>query len=171
MGKGITPKEKEDISMKIAIRSGIALFGLILVVAVGVSTTEAKTNRFATWMGEKIFDGRTGPWLSEARLVDPKAQVEEARAAGKIPGVASGAYHFVFYVAQPRPKTPIILQDGSGTVTVTGPDKKTVTKNLTRMDGHFSADIALNKPGEYRFTVDIEAGGAKGTTTFAHAIK
>lgn len=31
-------------------------------------------------------------------------------------------------------------------------DGKTVTKNLTRMDGHFGADIALNKPGEYRFT-------------------
>jgi len=144
--------------MKIAIRSVIALFGLILVVAVGVSTTEAKTNRFAAWMGEKIFDGRTGPWLSEARLVDPKAQVE-------------GTRHFAFYVARLRPKTPILLQDGSGTVTVTGPDKKTVTKNLTRMDGHFGADIALNKPGEYRFTVDIEAGGAKGTTTFAHAVK
>src|SRR3972149_6873936 len=157
--------------MKKAIWTGNALLGVIMVVTVGVSTTEAKTNRFAAWMGEKIFDGRTRPRHSEARLVDPKAQVEEARAAGKIPGVASGAYHFVFYVAQPRPKTPILLQDGSGTVTVTGPDKKKVTKNLTRKDGHFGADIALNKPGEYRSTVDIEVGGTKGTSTFAHAVK
>jgi hypothetical protein len=144
--------------MKKAIRTGIALFGLILAVAAGVSPAEAKTNRFAVRMGEKIFDGRTGPWLSEAILMDPKPQVE-------------GTRHFAFYVARLRPKTPILIQEGKGTVTVTGPDGKTVTKNLTRMDGFFGADIALNKPGEYRFTVDIEAGGAKGTTTFAHAIK
>lgn len=139
-------------------RMGMALLGLLLAVAIGVSKADAKTNRFAAWMGEKIFDGRTGPWLSEARLVDPKEQVE-------------GTHHFAFYVARLRPKTPILIRDGRGTVTVTGPDGKTVTKNLTRMDGHFGADIALNKPGEYRFTVAVEAEGAKGTTTFAHAIR
>jgi len=33
--------------MKKAIWTGISLLGLILVVAVGVSTADAKTNRFA----------------------------------------------------------------------------------------------------------------------------
>jgi len=152
-------------------RTGMALMGLLLAVAIGVSKADAKTNRFAAWMGEKIFDGRTGPWLSEARLVDPKAQAEEARAGGKTFGVTPETYHFAFYVAQLRPKTSVLIQDGRGTVTVTDPDRETVTKNLTRMDGYFGADIAMNKLGEYRFTVDIEAGGAKGTTTFAHAIR
>jgi hypothetical protein len=144
--------------MKKAIRTGIGLFGLILAVAGGVSPAEAKTNRFTAGMGEKIFDGRTGPWLSEAILMDPKPQEE-------------GIRHFAFYVARLRPKTPILIREGRGTVTVTGPDGETVTKNLTRMGGHFGADIALNKPGEYRFTVDVEAGGAKGTTTFAYAVR
>jgi len=47
--------------------------------------------------------------------------VEEARAAGKIPGIAPETYHFAFYVAQLRPKTPILIRNGRGTVTVTGP--------------------------------------------------
>lgn len=144
--------------MKKAIRTGTALLGLILAIAASVLTADAKTNRFAVMAGEKIFDGRTGPWISEAILMDPKSQVE-------------GTRHFAFYVARLLPKTPIIIREGSGSVTVTGPDGKTVTKNLTRMDGHFGADIALSKPGEYRFTVDVEAGGAKGTTTFAHTIR
>ena len=63
----------EGIVLEKTARMGIALLGLLLAVIIGVSTAEAKTSRFATWMGEKIFDGRTGQWLSEARLVDPKA--------------------------------------------------------------------------------------------------
>ena len=164
-------KEEKGTTMKKALRTGIVLLGLILAGAVGVSTADAKTNRFAAWMGEKIFDGRTGPWISEARLVDPQARLEETRAAGKIRGVAPETFHFVFCAARLLPKTPILIRDGMGTVTVRSPDGRTVTKELSRMDGHYGADIALDKPGEYRFTVDLEAGGVKGTTTFSYAIR
>lgn len=157
--------------MKRALLAGIALSGLLLAVAVVASAFESGTNRSGARIGEKIFDGRTGPWLSEARLVDPRAQLEEARAAGKIPGVYPGTYHFAFYAARLLPKTPLLIRDGRGTVTVTGPDGKTITKNLTRMDGHFGADITLNQHGVYQFIVNVEAGGDKGTTSFAYAIR
>lgn len=157
--------------MKRTMQAGIALSGLLLGVAVVALAFESGTNRSGAWIGEKIFDGRTGPWISEVRLVSPRAQFEEAKAAGKTPPTEPETYHFAFYVARLLPKTPILLREARGTVKISGPDGTMVTKNLTRMAGHLGADIALKKSGEYRFVVDVESSGEKGTTSFAHRIR
>jgi len=39
------------------------------------------------------------------------------------------------------------------------------------MEGHFGADITLDKPGKYEFSVEIEAGGKKGYGKFSHTLK
>ena len=122
------------------------------------SIAGAQGNRSAVWMGEKDFDGKVGPWLGEARLIDPKAQVAEARSGGR-------------FVATPRPKTHIFITEGKCTVTVTGPGGKSETKDLVSMDGHFGADLALEVPGEYRIVLNFESGALKGSSAFAYAVR
>ena len=154
------------------IGTGMALLAaLALILAMPGSSAEARGGRSAVWMGKKIFDGRTGPWLSEARLVDPKAQAEQARSAGRILAVTPETYRLVFSLGVPHPKTPLPMAEGRGTVTVTGPAGKPVTKDLVKMDGYFGADLALGTPGEYRFAIDFESSGTKGSTVFSYVVR
>ena len=44
-------------------------------------------------------------------------------------------------------------------------------ENRMGMEGHFGADITLDKQGKYEFAVEIEAGGKKASTKFAHDLK
>jgi hypothetical protein len=121
-------------------------------------------------MGEKVFDGKVGPWLGEARLIDPKAQVAEARSGGRFVTMPA-TYHLAIALATPRPKTHISVTEGKGTVTVTGPGGKSETKELVSMDGHFGADLALEVPGEYRFALTFESGALKGSSGFTYAVR
>lgn len=152
---------------------GAVLTATVAAVAIFVtlgSIAGAQGNRSATWMGEKIFDGKVGPWLGEARLVDPKAQAAEARSGGRfVPMPAT--YHLAIALATPRPKTPISVTEGRGTVTVTGPGDKSVTKELVSMGGHFGADLALEVPGEYRVALNFESGAQKGSSGFAYVVR
>jgi hypothetical protein len=120
-------------------------------------------------MGDKIFGGKIGPWQTEARLVDMKAQMEKAHASEKMKGMMKNTHHIAFSLEDPVAKKPVT--EGKGTVAVIGPDKKEATYNLTGMEGHFGADVTLDKPGKYEFSVEIEAGGKKGSTKFAHELK
>src|SRR3990172_12133972 len=64
----------------------IAVVLIILLAAgteIGHAPAEARGNRFARGSGEKVFDGKAGPWLAEARLVSPKERGEKAGAAGE----------------------------------------------------------------------------------------
>jgi hypothetical protein len=152
--------------------SGVTLAAALLLLAAGTATARpGGSNRYAARMGEKVYDGRTGPWLAEARVVSPKAQAAETRAGGKIPAAAPSSYRLDICMAQPRPKTPIALRDGKGTVSVAGPDGKRETIPLVVARGHSEADVTLKAPGTYTFTVEIESGGSKGASTFAYTVK
>lgn len=147
-----------------------ATLAAMAILATLGSIAGAQGNRSAAWMGEKVFDGKVGPWLGEARLIDPKAQVAEARSGGRFVTMPA-TYHLAIALATPRPKTHILVTEGKGTVTVTGPDGKSETKQLVPMDGHFGADLVLEIPGEYRFALNFEFGTLKGSSGFTHAVR
>jgi len=120
-------------------------------------------------MGDKVFIGKIGPWHGEARLVDMKAQMEKAKASGmKMEGMMN-THHIALSLADPKTKLPVA--EGKGTVTVTGPDKKTATYDFMVMQGHFGADVNLPKPGKYTCNVKLESGGKTGTVTFDYTLK
>jgi len=120
-------------------------------------------------MGDKIFSGKVGPWLGEARLIDMKAQMEKAKASGmKMEGMMK-SHHFEIELTDAGTKKPVT--EGKGSVTVTGPDKKSEKTAIAAMAGHFGVDINLPKPGKYTFKVTMESGGKKGSATFSHAVK
>jgi hypothetical protein len=164
---------EEAAKMTQWIGRGAALTAILAAVAIFTtlgSIAGAQGNRSAAWMGEKVFDGKVGPWLGEARLIDPKAQVAEARSGGRFVTMPA-TYHLAIALATPRPKTHISVTEGKGTVTVTGPGGKSETKELVSMGGHFGADLALEVPGEYRFALNFESGALKGSSGFAYAVR
>jgi hypothetical protein len=120
-------------------------------------------------MGGKVFTGKIGPWHGEARLMDMKAQMEQAKASGmKMEGMMQ-THHIALSLTDPKTKSPVT--EGKGTVTVTGPDKKAATSSFMVMQGHFGADVNLPKPGKYTFKAQIESGGQKGSATFSYMLK
>ena len=117
-------------------------------------------------MGDKVFSGKIGPWKGDARIVDMKAHLE---ASGmKAQGAMPNSHHIAFRLTDVAKKP---VTEGKGTVTVTGPDKKTATSDFMVMRGHFGADVNLPAPGKYTFKTEIESGGEKGSTTFSYTLK
>ena len=120
-------------------------------------------------MGDKVFSGKIGAWHGEARLTDMKAQMEKAKASGmKMEGMMN-THHIALSLTDPKTKSPVT--EGKGTVTVTGPDKKTTKVDYMVMQGHFGADVNLPAPGKYTFKTEIESGGQKGSATFSYTLK
>ena len=120
-------------------------------------------------MGDKVFGGKIGPWTGEARLMDMKAHMEKAKASGmKMEGMMK-SHHVALNLTDPKTKKTVT--EGKGTISVTGPDKKTEKAEFMVMDGHFGADVNLPKPGKYSFKTDVESGGKKGSATFTHTVK
>jgi len=120
-------------------------------------------------MGDKVFEGKIGPLHGEARLVDMKAQMKKAKVSDKMMANMKNTHHIAISLTDPATKKAVT--EGKGTVTVTGPDKKTVTTDLMGMQGHFGADVNIPVPGEYTFQVKVEAGGKEGSATFHHTVK
>lgn len=119
-------------------------------------------------MGDKVYGGKIGPWSSEARLTDMKAHMEKAKASGmKMEGMMK-THHIAIGLSDSKGKA---VTEGKGSVTVTGPDKKSEKSEFMAMEGHFGADVNLPKPGKYSFDVQIESGGQKGSAKFTHTIK
>ena len=117
-------------------------------------------------MGDKVFSGKIGPWNGTARIIDMKAHME---ASGmKAMGAMPNSHHIAFTLTGAAKKP---VTEGKGTVTVTGPDKKTVTSDFMAMQGHFGADVNLPAPGKYTFKAQIESGGKKGSATFPYTLK
>jgi hypothetical protein len=83
----------------------------------------------------------------------------------------TNTHHLAVGLSDPKTKKPISVTEGSGTVTVTGPDKKEEKTPFKVMEGHFGADLNLPKPGNYTIKMEIETGGRKGSATFSHAVK
>ncbi|MBI5575178.1 MAG: hypothetical protein HY896_02305 [Deltaproteobacteria bacterium] len=120
-------------------------------------------------MGDKIFGGKVGPWQGEARLIDMKASMEKAKASGMKMEGQMKSHHFEIFLTDLKTKKAVT--EGKGTVTVTGPDKKTTKTDIAAMAGHFGVDVDLPKPGKYTFKVAIESGKEKGGATFSHTLK
>lgn len=117
-------------------------------------------------MGNKAFSGKIGPWKGDARIMDMKAHME---ASGmKAQGAMPNSHHIALSLTDATKKP---VAEGKGTVTVTGPDKKTATAEFMVMQGHFGADVNLPKPGKYTFKTEIESGGQKGNATFSYTVK
>ena len=120
-------------------------------------------------MGDKVFAGTIGPWHGEARLMDMRAQMENAKASGmKMEGMAN-THHLALQLSDAKTKKAV--GEGKGAVTVTGPDKKAATFAFMVMQGHFGADVNLPAPGKYTFKAEIESGGKKGSATFSYTVK
>lgn len=135
----------------------------------GHGTTSGMKMEEHAKMGDKIFTGKVGPWTGEARLIDMKAQMEKAKASGmKMEGMMK-THHFEIALTDAGTKKAVT--EGKGSVTVTGPDKKSEKTAIAAMAGHFGVDINIPKPGKYKFKVEIESGGKKGSAKFSHEVK
>ncbi len=119
--------------------------------------------------GDKIFGGKVGPWTADVRLVDMKAEMHKAMASGMKMEGAMKSHHVEIFLTDPATKKPV--EEGTGTVTVTGPEKKSGKTDLMAMAGHLGADVDLPKPGRYTFKVVVKSGGKTGNASFSHTIK
>jgi hypothetical protein len=120
-------------------------------------------------MGDKVFEGKIGPWKAEARLVDMKAQMAKSNVSKEMMAKMKHTHHVMFTLEDPEADKHVT--EGKGIVTVTGPDEEEAKYDLMGMQGHFGADITLDKPGKYGFSAEIESGGKKGTASFHHTVK
>lgn len=118
-------------------------------------------------MGDKVFQGKVGPWKGEARIMDMKAHIE---ASGmKVSGPLPNSHHVALDLSDADTKTQVT--EGKGTLSVTGPDKNASKAEFMVMQGHFGADVNLPKPGKYSFQVEIESSGQKGNATFSYTLR
>ena len=118
-------------------------------------------------MGTRVYRGEMGPWHGEARMIDMKAQMNASGMQTR--GTMMNSHHIAFALTDPKTKKPVT--EGTGTVTVVGPDKSETTYSVTGMQGHFGADINMPKPGKYTCRVKLESGGKTGTSTFHYTLK
>ena len=120
-------------------------------------------------MGDKVFEGKVGPWSAEIHLADTMAQMAKAnvseRMKAKMKARMKNTHHLS--VSLTDSGTKMHVTEGKGSVTVTGPDKKQGRYDFVAMVGHFGADMTLGKPGKYDFEVSIESGGKRGTAAFS----
>ncbi len=151
---------------------GIVVAGIVALASiVAAPSSIASSNRSAVSLGVKLFDGRTGPWISEARLQDSKALTAEARSAGKTGSISPGTYHLDLVVARLLPKTPLPVHGVKGTVMVTLPDGKQISHELASLDGHLGTDLTMAQAGDYRFAIRITEGEQAGTSTFGYTVR
>lgn len=120
-------------------------------------------------MGDKVYDGKLGAWKASVRLMDMKAHMAAMPSGMKMEGAMPNSHHIA--VSLSDAKTKKAIAEGTGKVTVTGPDKKAVTSDFMVMQGHFGADVNLPKPGKYTFKVEIASGKDKGSATFSRQVK
>ena len=120
-------------------------------------------------MGDRIFDGKIGPWQAEVRLIDMKAQMAKMKVSEKMMAKMKNTHHLMVSLTDSGTKEHVTA--GEGVVTVTGPDGQQSRYEFTGMQGHFGVDVAIDKPGQYEFDMKIESGGKKGTVTITEEIK
>jgi hypothetical protein len=118
-----------------------------------------------TEMGEKIFSGKVGPWMGEARLVDMKAQLEQSGVSAKTAARFAGKRHLMLFLTDPATGKP--TSGVAGKVVVTGPDKASSSiVTLIPMGSHIGVDVDMPTPGKYTFKAEIESGGKMESATF-----
>jgi len=118
-------------------------------------------------MGSRVYSGKMGHWTTDIRMIDMKAQM---KAAGmQAHGGMMNSHHVALSLTDP--KTRARVTEGTGAVTVIGPDRSMATYDLAGMQGHFGADVNLPKPGRYTVNVKVDSGGTTGTATFNYTVK
>ena len=117
-------------------------------------------------MGTRVYSGKVGHWTGEARMIDMKAQMEASGV--KAHGAMMNTHHVAFALTDPATKAHVT--EGTGSITVIGPDQSKHTYDIMGMQGHFGADVNLPKPGKYTFHVELESGGKTGTATFRYTV-
>lgn len=123
-----------------------------------------------TEMGEKIFSGKVGPWMGEARLVDMRAQLERSGVSAKTAARFAGKRHLMLFLTDPT--TGKHAAGVTGKVVVTGPGKGSSSKvTLVLMGEHIGADVGMPTPGKYTFQAEVESAGRKGSAAFSYTLK
>ena len=117
-------------------------------------------------MGDKVFSGKIGPWMGEARIIDMKAKMGTSEM--KMQGAMPNSHHIALSLKDASMKP---VTEGKGTVVVVGPDRKSAKADFMVMQGHFGADVNLARPGKYTFKAQIESGGKKGSAKFSYTVK
>lgn len=126
-------------------------------------------------MGQEIYGGPIGPWQGEARLIDLAAHIEaagadavRARDAKVLLNGSMKTHHLAIRLIDPATGEP--LEEGRGTVTVTGPAGEREGAALLPMGDHFGANLFLDGPGRYTFRAEIASSGRTGSAVFSHEI-
>jgi len=123
-----------------------------------------------TERGEKIFSGKVGPWMGEARLVDMRAQLERSGVSAKTAARFAGKRHLMLFLTDPA--TGKQVSEAVGKVVIAGPDKASSSiVTLIPMGLHIGVDVDMPAPGKYTFKAEIESGGKKGSATFPWTLK
>ena len=135
----------------------------------GMSGEQSMEGHGMMAMGDRVFEGRIGPWSGEFRLIDMKAQMEKSKVSETMKAKMKHTHHLMLSLTDPGTKKGVT--EGKGSVTVTGPDRKKARYDLTGMQGHFGADVTLDKPGQYSFEVSVESGKQKGSTSFPYTLE
>jgi hypothetical protein len=121
-------------------------------------------------LGERIFQGKSGPWNLEARLIDMKAQLEKSGVSAKTIDQLGAKHHLMVLLTDPKTGKPVT--DVMGEVIIKGPDKTSSSKvTLVVMGGHIGSDVALPRPGKYAFRVTVVGGGQRGYAVFEYKLK
>jgi hypothetical protein len=119
-------------------------------------------------MGVRVHGGELGPWRCQVKVLDRREQVEKMRTSGKVDGLP--ASHFLTLSVM-DPASGKALKAGEGSVSVTGPDKQSLKAQLVPLDGPFTADLQMAKPGEYAIRIDFASAKKKASTKFVYTVK
>lgn len=121
-------------------------------------------------MGDKVFSGKIGDWTAEARLINMREHMKRlaksGRNADELPILT---HHLEIVVTDPKTGKP--LGEGTGTLTITGPDKKSDKTELVSKGGQFGVDLVMVSAGKYVFKLEIVSGKQKGVVSFGYKIK
>ena len=153
-----------------AVRTAACVTALMLTVPPGISAAAEPGGMGGMQHGEKIFSGKVGPWVGEARLVDMKAQLERSGVSAKTAARFAGKRYLMLFLTDPATGKP--AAGVSGTVAITGPDKASSSKvTLILMGEHIGADVGMPTPGKYTFKAETESAGRKGNAIFSYTLK
>jgi hypothetical protein len=124
--------------------------------------------------GEKIFSGRLGPWMAEARLIDMEALLEQTGVSPRNVARFADTRHLMLFLTDPA--TGNLATGAAGKVVVTGPDKASSSMVTLYVMGehrfeHIGSDVYMPVPGKYTFKAEIESGGQKGNVVFSYTLK
>lgn len=121
-------------------------------------------------MGEKVYSGKAGNWTALVKLIDMRAHMKRLATTGaKADDLPLLTHHLVMTVTDPKSGKPI--EEGTGTLSVTGPDRKSSKGELAFKGGQFGSDIIMISPGKYVYKIEIVSGGKKAVFSFAYRMK